>query len=123
MVEEVYKIVTADEWELAVREGRFLGSGIDLKDGFIHLSTRQQVQETVDRYFDGQSGLLLVALKSKLLGPSLRWEQAMSNGQTPSDREGLFPHLYEMVSMDVVAWVEPIQQDDDGRNIVIWKDR
>lgn len=123
MVEEVYKIVTVDEWELAVREGRFLGSGIDLKDGFIHLSTRQQVQETVDRYFDGQSGLLLVALKSKLLGPSLRWEQAMSNGQTPSDREGLFPHLYGMVSMDVVAWVDPIQQDDDGRNFVIWKDR
>ena len=46
MAEKVYKIVLADDWKRAIDEGQFLGAGIDLKDGFIHLSTRKQVQET-----------------------------------------------------------------------------
>lgn len=120
MAEKVYKIVLADDWKRAIDEGQFLGAGIDLKDGFIHLSTRQQVQETLDRYFQGQSGLLLVTLSIDRLEADLRWESAISHGETPSDREGLFPHLYGIVTMDMVAKVSPIQQDGCGRNIVVW---
>ena len=120
MAEEVYKIVLADDWERAVSAGQFLGAGIDLTDGFIHLSTRKQVQETLDRYFQGQSGLLLVTLSTDRLEADLRWENAISQGETPSDREGLFPHLYGIVTMDMVANVVPIQQDAGGRNRVAW---
>ena len=120
MAEEVYKIVLADDWERAVSAGQFLGAGIDLTDGFIHLSTRKQVQETLDRYFQGQSGLLLVTLSIDRLEADLRWENAISQGETPSDREGLFPHLYGIVTMDMVANVVPIQQDAGGRNRVAW---
>lgn len=120
MAEEVYKIVLADDWERAVSAGQFLGAGIDLTDGFIHLSTRKQVQETLDRYFQGQSGLLLVTLSIDRLEADLRWENAISQGETPSDREGLFPHLYGIVTMDMVSNVAPIQQDTSGRNRVVW---
>ena len=120
MAEEVYKIVLADDWERALSAGQFLGAGIDLTDGFIHLSTRKQVQGTLDRYFQGQSGLLLVSLSIDRLEADLRWENAISDGETPSDREGLFPHLYGIVTMDMVANVVPIQQDACGRNKVAW---
>lgn len=122
MAEEVYKIVLADDWERAVSAGQFLGAGIDLTDGFIHLSTRNQVQETLDRYFQGQRGLLLITLCIDRLEADLRWENAISHGETPSDREGLFPHLYGIVTMDMVANVAPIQQDASGRNRVAWNE-
>jgi uncharacterized protein (DUF952 family) len=82
----VYKILPSGVWDAAVAEGRFEGAAIDLKDGYIHLSTAAQAQETARLHFRGQAGLVVAAFEAEALGDALRWE--------PSRGGQLFPHLY-----------------------------
>jgi uncharacterized protein (DUF952 family) len=82
----IYKILPRADWEAAVAAGRFDGSPVDLKDGYIHFSTAAQAQETAARHFRGQAGLVVAGFAAEALGPALRWE--------PSRGGQLFPHLY-----------------------------
>jgi len=50
----VFKILRDAEWEDAVAASTYGGSALDHEDGFIHLSTVDQVCETAVRYFAGQ---------------------------------------------------------------------
>jgi len=82
----IYKILPRQEWDAAVAAGRFDGSAIDLKDGFIHFSAGDQWSETLRLHFVGQRDLVLVAVEADGLGEALKWE--------PSRGGALFPHLY-----------------------------
>jgi len=104
----VYKICTAAEWHVAQQAGVFHGAGVDLKDGYIHLSAPGQVVETAERHFAGQRDLMLVAVDSAALGAALKWEAA---------RDGaLFPHLYGPLRLHAVVWTKPLPLDRDGRH-------
>jgi uncharacterized protein (DUF952 family) len=82
----VYKIMGQDDWGSALATGVFTGSAVDVRDGFIHLSTADQAQETARRHFAGRDDLVLVAYEAATLGEALTWE--------PSRGGALFPHLY-----------------------------
>ena len=84
----VYKILSKLEWRQAQSCGRFEGSSIDLRDGFIHLSTAEQVPETLRLHFKDQEGLLLIAFKESSLN-SLKWETSRGGQQ--------FPHVYSTI--------------------------
>lgn len=92
----VYKIFRRAEWDAFVGAGRTLGAPVDLTDGYIHMSTSQQVAETAARHFARESDLVLVALDTDRLGEALRWE--------PSRGGALFPHLYRPLVMADVVW-------------------
>jgi uncharacterized protein (DUF952 family) len=66
--------------------GVLAGSPDDVRDGFIHFSTRDQVGETAARYFSGLDDLVLVTVDADELGHRLKWEAARGCA--------LFPHLY-----------------------------
>ena len=87
---------------------RVQGSGIDVRDGYIHFSTAQQVVATAAMHFAGVHGLKLVAVDADALGPDLRWEPA---------RDGsLFPHLYGRLAVAHAIWVRDLPLDDAGRH-------
>ena len=65
---------------------RFRGSEVDLRDGFIHFSTAEQVAETAAKHFAGAARSLLLRVDAATLGDRLKWE--------PSRGGALFPHLY-----------------------------
>ena len=68
----IFKICRGSEWADAERSGAFDGSGIDLRDGYIHFSTAQQVVATAAMHFAGIDGLKLVAVDADALGPALQ---------------------------------------------------
>ena len=47
----VYKVCSKDEWDQAILNQFYSGSNVDNKDGFIHLSTKKQLRETVTKHF------------------------------------------------------------------------
>ncbi|MFZ2469855.1 MAG: DUF952 domain-containing protein [Parvibaculum sedimenti] len=94
----IYKIVHQAEWRAAEALGRFAGSPVDLKDGFIHFSTAAQAPETAAKHFAGASDLLLVAVDAAAL--DLKWE--VSRGGA------LFPHLYGDLPLSAVRSVDPL---------------
>ncbi len=102
----LYKILSAAEWRDASSRGVFEGSAVDLKDGFIHLSTAGQARETAARHFAGQDGLVLVAFAEQLLQP-LKWE--------PSRGGALFPHVYGPIATGLAAEVHPLPLEN-GRH-------
>lgn len=97
-----YKIFRASEWAQFQRDGNFAGSPADQADGFIHLSTRAQVAGTLAAHFAGATGLVLAAINLAALGAAVRWEPA--RGGT------LFPHLYGVLTPDLVLSVEMLAQ-------------
>jgi uncharacterized protein (DUF952 family) len=106
----IYKICPIPIWREAERLGSFSGAGIDLKDGYIHFSTADQLQETAARHFAGRNGLVLVAVDESVLEPALKWEPA---------RDGsLFPHLYGDLTLAAVRWTKPLPLSADGRHLL-----
>jgi uncharacterized protein (DUF952 family) len=103
---KVYKILARSDWVAAVRAGLFQGAAIDLRDGYIHLSTAVQAHETARLHFAGQAGLVLLRIDAAALGAALRWE--------PSRGGALFPHLYGPLPRGLVEAVTEITLDAAG---------
>lgn len=102
----IYKVVKTHEWQDAKDAGTFSGVGIDLTDGFIHLSGPDQVVGTVKKYFAGQVGLVLLKVEAARLGETLRWE---------TSRDGmLFPHVYGDVPLAAIVEVKELPVLEDG---------
>ncbi|TNC71512.1 DUF952 domain-containing protein [Rubellimicrobium roseum] len=99
----IYKILRTPEWEALQAAGHSLGAPVDLQDGYVHLSTAAQVEETVAKHFAGEEGLVLLAVDETRLVPELRWE--------PSRGGQLFPHLYRELRMADVIWSAPLPLD------------
>jgi uncharacterized protein (DUF952 family) len=102
----VYKILTAAQWEEALRLGHYAGSADDERDGFIHLSARDQLAGTAAKHFKGKAGLVLVSLDSSRLGDGLVWE--------PSRGGALFPHLYTPLDVTAALDVTAMPLGEDG---------
>lgn len=100
-----YKVLTADQMR-ALEADAFAGAPIDLADGYIHLSTRDQLTETVDKHFAGQADLWVAAIDLNALGDSVKWEELRGGA--------LFPHVYGRMPLDVVIAYGPLERDDDG---------
>jgi len=98
--DKVYKIFTESEWMLFQESGRFNGSADDLRDGFIHLSTKQQVAGVIDKFFSGVHPLYVAEFSGPGFMRRLKWEASLSNE--------LYPHLYNstLLGREVVSLVK-----------------
>ncbi|TRW14031.1 DUF952 domain-containing protein [Glacieibacterium frigidum] len=96
----IFKLLRAVEWAAFEASGEFAGSPDDLRDGYIHMSTADQVEGTFVKYFAGEAGVVRVALDPQALGEALRWE--------PSRGGALFPHLYRALRLDEVVAATPL---------------
>jgi len=81
----IFKILRGEEWGAFQADGLFAGSADDLRDGFIHLSTAEQLPGTLAKHFAGMAGLRVVEVAVEG-DPDLRWEESRGGA--------LFPHLY-----------------------------
>lgn len=95
-----YKILPRDVWISACAAGSFGGAGIDLADGYIHLSTATQVKETAARHFAGVENLVLVAISESVVSKHLKWEASRGGA--------LFPHVYDAIDPAQVSWVKDL---------------
>jgi uncharacterized protein (DUF952 family) len=102
----VFKVVTRAAWNDACRQGAFAGSADDARDGFIHLSTREQLAGTLAKHFRGQDGLVLIQIETQLLGEQLRWEESRGGDK--------FPHLYTALPTDIACAVHALALGPDG---------
>lgn len=95
----IFKILPRAAWDQALAAGRFDGSAVDLRDGFIHFSAADQLAETARRHFADEGDLMVLTVDADSLGAALRWE--------PSRGGALFPHLYAALDCDAVVDARP----------------
>lgn len=108
--EFVYKICPRQTWLDALERGQLEPGADDVRDGFIHLSARDQVPGTLERHFHGQQDLVLLCIDSaRLSAPSLRWE--------PSRGGRDFPHLYAPLPVTSVSQVTKVTWDGERHEL------
>jgi uncharacterized protein (DUF952 family) len=101
-----YKVLTDAEMK-ALETGAFAGAPVDLADGYIHLSTADQLTETVDKHFAGQSDLWIAAV-DLAAQDDVRWEKSRG--------DALFPHLYGgPLLLETVIAYGPLEREADGQ--------
>lgn len=110
MPQTVYKICEQAEWSQAERQGRYDGSTVDLNDGYIHLSTRDQLAETAAKHFAGRRDLVLIAFSPTELSQGLRWEPARGGA--------LFPHHYGSINPDWARRIWPLRNGADKGPVI-----
>ena len=106
----IYHLANESDWRDADATGDpYLGGAQDRRDGFIHLSARDQIVESAARHRASEPGLLLLAVDDAKLGDALRWETSRGGVE--------FPHCYGPIPRAAVVWTAPLPLTEDGRHI------
>ena len=101
-----YKVLTSEQFAVLERDGIYAGAPVDLADGYIHLSTAEQLAGTLEKHFAGQDDLEIVAVDLGALGETVKWEESRGGA--------LFPHIYGPLTLDVVLDYGPLEYASDG---------
>ena len=103
-------ICGAEEWLSAQTDGELRPDSL-ASQGFVHLSTPEQVHLPANRLYAGRSDLVLLRIDPARLFSPIRWEPGV-----PSDPDAMvFPHLYGPLPTAAVITVTPYRPDADGR--------
>ncbi|KAL2047357.1 hypothetical protein N7G274_001378 [Stereocaulon virgatum] len=111
--EYVYKIVP--EASLDPLPSTLPLSALDAKDGFIHLSTADQIPATAGRFFSQYNSLSLLKIPLARIEKKVKWEESSS---------GCFAHLYgaDISRKEVVESKDFKKKDTDEWTKVLEKD-
>ena len=89
----VYRVFRKKELKEFRIKNLFRGDELDIDSGFIHLSTNQQIKETINKYFKKED-VYIVKFKVSDLEDSLRWEK--------SRNDEFFPHYYGTLKSSLI---------------------
>ncbi len=97
----IYHVVHKSKWKAALQQGFYEADSL-ASEGFIHMSTKEQVNGVLQRYYKGQNDLLLLHIDENKLTVELKYELA------PSVNE-LFPHLFGRLNINAVTDITNIE--------------
>ena len=98
------------EWAAAQTSGALRPESLDV-NGFVHLSSPEQVHLPANRLYAGRTDLVLLRIDPARLSSPVRWEAGV-----PTDPDGMvFPHLYGELPVNAVINVTPYLPDQRGR--------
>lgn len=102
----IFKIFQLGEWQAFKQSDVFKGSPDDLRDGFIHFSTQDQLAGTLTKYYHDKPRIIIAHVDASNWGEALKWE--ISRGGAS------FPHLYSALKMaDVMQHWEMSKATDE----------
>jgi glutathione S-transferase len=108
----VYHLALPGDWADAFASGEYRMStrGVTLEqEGFIHCSTREQVEDTANRFYADLDTLMLLTVDPLLVPASIVWEPPAP------DVDDLFPHVYGPIPVAAVNRAEPwIRRPDEA---------
>ncbi|NOT90567.1 DUF952 domain-containing protein [Ferruginibacter sp.] len=91
----IYHVVNTPAWEKALELGYYEAPSL-ATEGFIHASKQEQVEGVINRYYAGQTDLLVLHIDEGKLEAVHIFEIA------PSVNEE-FPHIYGRINLDAVV--------------------
>lgn len=106
----IYHILPAKVWEEAQKEGVYTPLSLET-EGFIHCSKINQVLRSANRYYSGQSDLLVLVIDPDAVQAVLRYEDLVGAGQ-------LFPHVHGALNLDAVVGMRCLEARNDGSFIL-----
>jgi uncharacterized protein (DUF952 family) len=98
----ILHITNHDLWNQAKGAGEYRADSLT-SEGFMHCSKPDQLAGVVNRYYQGQTGLIVLHIDPDLVEPSIRWEN-------PPGRNEQFPHIYGPLNLNAVMEVKPLEE-------------
>ncbi|MDX1935164.1 MAG: DUF952 domain-containing protein [Capsulimonadales bacterium] len=98
-------IVDRSAWERAAVTGEYRADSLET-EGFVHLSTPEQVLLPANRFYRGRTGLVLLVIDSARLTAPLRFEAVPGHGT--------FPHLFGPLNTNAVLSILTFEPDENG---------
>lgn len=95
----IYHITEKAYFESQIASGFYISPTFH-EEKFIHLSTINQIESTLERYYKGCKGLVILQIAEKEISENLKYEKA-TNGQ-------YFPHVYGPIPQKAILIVEEI---------------
>ena len=102
----IYHITTPAAWQKGQLAGRYEPEGFEL-EGFIHCSKQEQIVGVGERYYAGQSGLLILGINPDKLTAKLVFENLIGGDE-------LFPHIYGPLNLDAAESTAAFGQNAAG---------
>lgn len=96
----IYHVVSNTNWKKSLGQGFYEAESLS-SEGFIHTSKAEQVAGVLDRYYKGQTDLLLLHIDEHKLTAPFTYEFSASVNEE-------FPHIYGPLNLDAVIKVERI---------------
>jgi len=110
----IYHITSRAAWKDAQQRGDYRAESLET-EGFIHCSTLAQILPVAEKYYKGQSGLVLLMIEPTLLSSTLKWEAPSGGTPPPGVPEGdQFPHIYGPINLDAIVNVLDFISDPNG---------
>jgi glutathione S-transferase len=104
----IFHLALPDDWAAAFSDGEYRMStrGVTLEqEGFIHCSTRAQMEDTANRFYGDLEQLVVLTITPRLVPARLVFEAPAPGIDT------LFPHLYGPIPIAAVVsaetWLRP----------------
>ena len=111
----IFHITTRKDWDTAQAKGEYIIESLKT-EGFIHCSTLAQVLPVAEKFYKGQSGLVLLVIEPTLLSSELKWEPPSGGTPPPGVPEGdSFPHVYGPINVDAVVNTVDFMFDTNGK--------
>jgi len=105
----LYKILSPTDWATASALG-YSKTALDEGDGYVHLSTREQVAETLALHYRGQTGVHLLEYIAEHFSGEVRWEESRGGA--------LFPHLYATLRLDAAKRQWVLENGPEGGHLL-----
>lgn len=106
----IYHLAKQAAWDLAKNVGVYTGLPEDRADGYLHLSTATQIQESARKHRAGEPDLVLLFIDDEDLNDDiLVWEESRGGK--------LFPHLYAALPVSAVRDAIPLPLGQDGEHV------
>lgn len=102
----IYHLAKHDAWTVAQSTGVYTGNPADRADGFLHLSTASQIEESARRHRAGEADLVLLHVDEAQLDARLVWGESRGGK--------LFPHVYGDIPLSAVKQATPLSLNADG---------
>lgn len=103
----IFHLTTITEWEKAQDRGIYEPDSV-VKEGFIHCSTKEQLDGVMTRYFKEHENLVkLVIDPSRVLHP-IKYESG-------TNHQDMYPHIYGPLNLEAVTqivFLDPITSED-----------
>jgi len=111
----IFHMAMPDDWAAAFLTGEYTmstrGRTLD-EEGFIHASTRDQIEATANRFYADVDQLVLLSIDQRKVPHDIKWEPP-----APGVDE-LFPHIYGPLPISAVVrndfWIHAIDESGVG---------
>ena len=102
----LFHIARRMDWQQAQASGSYRPESL-ASEGFIHCSTPAQLVATANRFFRGQTDLVLLAIARGRVTAEVRDDFVTVENQT-------FPHIWGPLNLDAVVRARPFAPNADG---------